>query len=784
MLKSASPDSAQRIVISGMGIYSPCGKNIEQFSAALHESTTGIKEHHGVFEHKSVWAGIVEEKDHEQVQCEVEIDRTAQMGLIAAQEAVRNADVPIESQPERVALTLGTSHGGRSQLDQFILNGSREDRAETPQCLMKTAAHFQQTAAVASMLGIHGPTATLSNACSSSGAAVAYAVELIRSGKCDFAVAGGADGFSRLTYSGFAALGAMADGKCAPFSNPVGLSLGDGSAFVVLETLEHAEQRGANILAEIWGYGLSWDAYHITAPEPSGEGMNRAIRMAMKQSGLSPEQVDYINVHGTGTRSNDLAETVGLERFFGRESTPPVSATKSQTGHMLGASSVVGLIASILGMNDNWLPPTSNFTTTRSGCELDVVPNASRAGEWSCFLAQSAAFAGANAVIAGGRPSLPRVITEPEMVDDIVISGVGVVSPIGIGFDQFRESVNQQVSGISAIEQFDVSTCEGQLAGMVRDFQPRKLLPSVKLRRVDRVTAYATIASHLALQHADLLPLANKDRIGLVAGLCRGASMSYEKYLASVEGNQWEKASAVYFPNLVMSSVGGQVTAALGIQGITSTLVCPSGSGLQSLIHGMELFRRNRDQDALVVVASDELAPLYYRMLDKLGHRKLGEGSVAFVLERAQHVADRGGNALATLRGTGLTRDSRTGLTESDQSNDSSEWLQKAMQIALQEAEVSAAEIGSHYVGGAGDESLEAIENSASQTVFENQTITRNSVHALTGSAEACMSFFNAAAAMATATENQHAMLTASGDDGSHAALVMELMAAQQGAEK
>lgn len=784
MLKSVAPSRQHRIVISGMGIYSPCGKSIVDFASTLRDGKTGIREHKGIFDGRSVWAGIVDDHDlgPEAEALGVDVDRTAQMGYLAAMEALENAAVESREHSDNVALTLGTSHGGRSQLDQFVMGGSDENDEESPDRLMQTAAHYQQTAAVASLLGIHGPTATLSNACSSSGAAVAYAVELLRSGKCKYAVAGGADGFSRLTYSGFAALGAMADGKCAPFSNPVGLSLGDGAAFVVLESFEQAQARGATVLAELWGYGLSWDAYHITAPEPSGEGMNRAIRMAVEQAGISRENVDYVNVHGTGTRSNDLAETVGLERFF-EGKPPPVSATKSQTGHMLGASSVVGLIASVLGMNESWLPPTSNFTDVRSGCDLDVIPNQSRRQQWSCFLAQSAAFAGANAVIAGGKPSLDRVINVAEDEDDIVISGIGVVSSIGIGFEQFANSVQQEVSGVQPIDQFDANQCQCQSAGMVRDFNARKLLPTVKLRRVDRVTAYATIATHLAMQHAGSLNISGMDKLGLVAGLCRGASASYEKYLASVEGSRWEKASAVFFPNLVMSSVGGQVAAALGIKGITSTLVSPSGAGLQTLVHAWELFRRNEQQDALIVVASDELAPLYYRMQDRRGRKLQGEGSVAFVLERASRVKERGGKAYAQLCGSGLARGSLAGQKQDSQ------WLARAMELAMQDADIMPSPTLKVVGGGTGCPDVEACEHLAAQAMAGTGAISDESIHGLTGSAEATMGFFNVAASIARSSStaaqakrfengaeaSSHTILTSTGDDGSHAAVVVKI---------
>ncbi len=649
------------------------------FRDALKEGKTGIREHSGIFKNRNIFAGIVPDFDPEQYfttdECET-FDRTAQMGYIAAKSAMNDAKIPDTAQRDRIALALGTSHGGRSQMDRFVLQGSDLEQSGMPKRLLVTAAHFQQTSAVISKLDVHGPSATLSNACSSSGAAIACGLEWLLSGKCDYAIVGGADGFSRLTFAGFDALGAMADGPCAPFSEPVGLSLGDGAGFLVLETMEQAEARGATIHAELWGYGLSWDAYHITAPEPSGEGMNRAIQMAVDRAGTPASEIEYVNVHGTGTRSNDLAETVGLLRYF-NGSPPPVSATKSQTGHMLGASSVMGVITSVLGMQSDWLPPTSNFTTPRSGCEIDVIPNHSRPKQWSCFMAQSAAFAGANAVVIGGKPKANRVSVKAED-DDIVISGMGVVSPLGCSLDRFADAITQQQSGLRPVSDFDASDCRCQLAGMVTDFNARKLMPTLNLRRVDRIAAYATIAASLSLQHAKLWPLQSRaDRTGLIVGVARGAATSYERYLQSVAGEKWESGSAVYFPNLVMSSVGGQVSANLGIKGITSSLVGSTSAGLQALLHAWELFRRNPSQDAVVIVGADEIAPLYYRLFDRLqqlaptqnGESQfipydssssgmvLGEGGAALVIERASRVRARGGRILAKLSGSGLTQD-------------------------------------------------------------------------------------------------------------------------------
>ncbi len=186
--------------------------------------------------------------------------------------------------------------------------------------------------------------------------------------------------------------------------------------------------------AELYGWGLSWDAYHITAPEPSGEGMLKAIEMAVSDAAISKNDIGYINIHGTGTRANDAAESVGLSRYFSdadAQRVPPLSATKSLTGHMLGASSALGIIASIVGMNESWLPPTANFTTVRPGCELDAVPCKARPADFNYFMAQSAAFAGANAVVIGGKPGQGKPHLQMDN-DEIVISGIGIVLAFGL----------------------------------------------------------------------------------------------------------------------------------------------------------------------------------------------------------------------------------------------------------------------------------------------------------------------------------------------------------------
>ncbi len=785
----------QRIVVTGMGVWCPIGKNVTEMTNALRLGQTAIKRYDQIIDGTTVWAAMVEDYDptkYFSAEDQDKFDRTAQMGYLAALQAMQEAGIVVPEDATRCALVLGTSHGGRSQLDRFIDGGSDIDLDTMPRRLLETSAHYHQTAAVASKLGIHGPAITLSNACSSSGAAIAYGIELIRSGRVDWVLAGGADGFSKLTFAGFASLGAVSDGPCAPFSDPIGLSLGDGAGFIVLESAERAAKRNAPVHAELYGYGLSWDAFHITQPEPAGEGMNRAIAMALAEANVPREKIDYVNVHGTGTRANDAAETVGLKRYFGNGNdatgVPPISATKSFTGHMLGASSVLGVITSIVGMQNDWLPPTANFTEVRPGCELDCVPNLPRSAPIGYFIAQSAAFAGANAVIVGGKPGQQSepVVTQPD--EDIVVSGIGIISPIGLNVNEFASSLLNAQSGLVSATELDKELSAKRLAGLVKNFNPRKLMPTLNLRRVDKVAAYATVASSLALQDAKLWPVAGDGgRVGLVVGVARGASSSYATYLSSVKGSQWNSASPISFPNLVMSSVGGQVSSSLGIRGITSSLVGAGAGGLQALTHALELFRRNRHQDAVIVVTSDELAPFYFQLFERMGllssaaggcpSMSLGEGSVAWVLERASSVKARGGKTWARVHSYGLTCDAN--LPHGVEA--SGKWLGRAIDQALEGGALQPEQIDLHYKLACGRCVLDRREDFVLAERF-GAACTPRTVTQLTGYAEATSAMFNATAAilnmhgMGLASQElpKSALVIASGEEGSHAAVCLD----------
>ena len=695
------------IVVTGVGALSAASGNANEFAEHALSGKSEIALHDDVYPGQSVWAGKAVGSALDLrlpfAQSPLPVDRTAHLAAVAVEDAIADAGLDLSRlDPERIGLFLGTSHGGRSQLDQFVANGA-EINQNNAHSVLGVGAHAYQTAWLAHWYGVMGPVMTFSTACSSGGLAIVAAMETLLAGDIDLAIAGGADAFSKLTHAGFRALGAAADGPCVPFSERVGMTLGEGAGILVLERKQDGQRRRARLRTELLGYGCSWDAHHLTAPEPNGNGMQRSMAMAVAAApSLQPVDIDYINAHATGTKANDIAETLAIKNLFG-ERPPPVSATKSITGHTLGASPVLGLVATIAASEQGRLPPTANFSHPRSGCDLDYVPAKSRQQAIKYFLANSTAFGGVNCSLVGKRPdweepSKPIPEVRPTIPPAIGISGIGVISPLGLSVAESRENL---LAGISA-----VTTVNGEpdyRSAVVSGFNCRKFVPGINPRRVDRSTQFAAAATKQALDDAGL-GLKHGARIGLVVATCRGAIHSYERYLESVKGECWERASAMYFPNLVMSSVGGNITAALGIKGVASTVVGSTGVGLQALINGIYLLQSNSDMDAVVVVAADELTPFLVRMRQAQNPAAadtiFSEGAVALVLERRPDLATRGGGSYASLAGYGMGHDA-SALANHGKNN--GQTRSRIVGKALARAAVEGASVDLRYSLGAPD---------------------------------------------------------------------------------
>jgi 3-oxoacyl-[acyl-carrier-protein] synthase II len=328
------------------------------------------------------------------------LGRASQMAIAAARMALGDAGLDPEAiDPERAGVAMGTTSGEPREVEKFddrMLAGELDQVG--PEFLSLYPCHTI-AAHVARELGFAGVNTMIPTACAAGNYALAHALDVLRAGRADLMLAGGADSFSRITYTGFARLGAIAPERCQPFDrNRKGMIPGEGAAVLVLEPLERALDRGTRIYAELAGYGLSCDAHHMTAAHPEADGAARAMERALADVGARPEEVSYVSAHGTGTPTNDRLEILAVKRVFGgAASRIPMSSIKSMIGHTMGAASAIEAAVCALAVAENRIPPTMNMEEPEEG--LDFVPNEARDHQVLLAMNNAYAFGGNNASV-------------------------------------------------------------------------------------------------------------------------------------------------------------------------------------------------------------------------------------------------------------------------------------------------------------------------------------------------------------------------------------------------
>lgn len=403
--------ACRRVVVTGMGAVTPLGLNVADTWSNILDGQSGL----GPFT-------LLKHEDHSSGGlCEVKAfnaddfmdrrdarrrDRYQQLATVAASEAMRQAQLPINDETrERIGIIIGTGIGGSNTL----LDQENVRRDKGPRRVSPFAVTMIMPNGAGGMLaidyGIQGPSMTITTACAAGADAVGHAFRAIRCGELDAVLTGGSESTLIATaIAGFERMGATSARSTRspqPFDkNRDGLVMGEGAGMLVLESREHALARGATILGEVAGYAQTTDAYHITAPAKGGMGAARAIRNALEDARLKPADVDYINAHGTATPLNDLYETMAIKAALGeRAYDVPVSSTKSMTGHILGATGAIESIFCLLAMRDQVLPPTIHYETADPECDLDYVPNVARPAEINVALNHAFGFGGHNAVL-------------------------------------------------------------------------------------------------------------------------------------------------------------------------------------------------------------------------------------------------------------------------------------------------------------------------------------------------------------------------------------------------
>ncbi len=399
--------TARRVAVTGVGVVSALGPDRRAFWDALAAGRPGIEAIRSVDCSDLRFSNGAEARDyvperHFEPRALDHLDRFSQLALVAAREAAADAGFPWRGDlSARTAVVTGSSLGGQTTEDAYFYDLYARGRKRVPPLSIPRVMANAATSAVSMELGLNGPAFTLSTACSSANHALGLALWLVRQGTCDCAFAGGSEApFSRGNLKAWEALRAVSPDTCRPFSRDrSGLILGEGAAFLVLEPLDAARERGAHVYVELAGFGMSADASHLT--QPSVPGAVAAMRAALADAALAPGEIGYVNAHGTATLTNDPSETRALRELFGAHADRlAVSSTKSMHGHALGAAGALEAVATTLALAEGLLPPTANFTAADPECDLDVVPNRARAARVAAALSNSFAFGGLNAVLA------------------------------------------------------------------------------------------------------------------------------------------------------------------------------------------------------------------------------------------------------------------------------------------------------------------------------------------------------------------------------------------------
>src|SRR6202451_3451858 len=397
----------RRVAITGLGMISPLGLNVADNWSSLSAGRPAIGPIESADCSTLRFKNGAEVRGYDPLKYfsggkDAYIDRFAQFSLIAAREALQNSGVELtQEMREQSAIVCGCSVGGQASIEAGFEDLWVEKRGRVhPLTIPKTMANAGASH-ISMDLGLAGPVYTVSTACSSANHAIGQAFRLVRGGEAELAVTGGSEAiFTVGMLKAWEAMRVIAPDTCRPFSKDRrGMILGEGGAMMILEPLEAAQARGARIYAEICGMGMTSDAHHLT--QPTGQGPARAMRGALREAGMAPEEVGYINAHGTGTAGNDPVETKAIREAFGAHADKlAVSSTKSMHGHALGAAGALEAIATIMALHEGILPPTANFTVADPECDLDYIPNQARAQRVGAALSNSFAFGGLNAVVA------------------------------------------------------------------------------------------------------------------------------------------------------------------------------------------------------------------------------------------------------------------------------------------------------------------------------------------------------------------------------------------------
>jgi len=392
-----------RVVITGIGVVSSIARGTPAFLRALREGRSCVSPIRAFNTMGYPYANATEVQDLGPGHPEYDDllpthGRSSIFALLAAREAVEDAQLSLaQLQHHHCGVTVGTTDGESQVIDHIVRSWHDTGPHKIASKTWAKAGPHRISQSVAHDMNLPGETLTIATACAAGNYAIGHAYDLIRAGEAEVMLCGGSDSVCRKTFTGFFRLGAITPDVCRPFdTNRKGILTGEGAAMLMLESRENAQRRGAEIYAEILGYGVNCDATHMVAPDRIS--IAECIRIAHRRAGISPSEVDLISAHGTGTRTNDQVESSAIQEVFG-ERLPPTISIKSMIGHTMGAASAMGAVACALALKESFIPPTINFSTPDPACPVDCIPNKARHASLNVVQNNGFAFGGNNAIL-------------------------------------------------------------------------------------------------------------------------------------------------------------------------------------------------------------------------------------------------------------------------------------------------------------------------------------------------------------------------------------------------
>lgn len=711
-----------RCVVTGLGVICAVGNNVEETWKNALASVSGIHKTTSVDTEKC-YADLAAE-----VHCDTldaidspeEKDRASKLCIKAAGEALRDAKLENFADDSRVSVIIGSCVGGVLSVEHYHQHG--KDPLDIPK--MPIAAIASQVAETYKAGGI---VTNVANACAAGTISIALACDLIRAKKADVVIAGGADSFASVPYSGFLSLHALDENGCSPFNHCNGITLGEGAGIVIVESFEHAQKRGAKVYCEVLGAGVTSDAHHITAPREDALCLIEAMTRAVKNSGISKSEIGYVNAHGTGTGKNDNAEITAFQKFFSEENpTVSISSTKAMTGHCLGAAGAIEAVFSIKALTTDTVLPTIRYTEADSEAlkakvgTLDFVQNTPRSKTLNSVMSNNVAFGGTNAsIIFSKQPG--NVPKQPAIGKKIAVTGIGIVSPTGNSKSAYISAVEKDAKPESALIHSTISLDDYKELGIKMAFY----------RKLDNLGQLQTVSGMRALQDANFqVNDENAKDIGIIVGTSEGglgATYDFEELVAKM-GNAF--GSAFKFPHTVYNAAGGYLSICSGIKGYGVTITTGPLSGLDSIGYAMNVIHDGQEQ-AMLATGTDENLPIITEFAEKLNvlaekptapysNSKgfvLGDGSVSLLLETEETAKTRGAKVYCYALGYGNGRKN----VKFGKIAGSDEALDKAILAAIQDAGLTPNDIDAVCGFANGLKELDDIEKTSLVRVFKDK---------------------------------------------------------------